>query len=334
MVFMSHNAIETGVPFLKHIFTTGGRLGVECFFVLSGFILTYNYQRLLIDKKISVKQFYKARFARIYPLHFLMLIVTVVATPSIVLNVEYLMQFVTNLTLTQSFIPQSKFYFAFNAPSWSISDEMFFYITFPFIVCFAAENVKTFRTMLLAVAGFILILPFFIAHDVQFYLFCINPVFRLVDFCLGIALFQFCSQLEKYHPRLLNNVIGGVIEAFSLLLLIVFYCASYYIPPVYRFAMWYWIPVGGVIGMFYLSRNGAVSRVLNNKIFVKLGEISFGFYLIHQWFGWKFHGFLAKINVELDYIYSLSIVFVITLVSSYVSYKWFEQPVNRWLKRL
>jgi peptidoglycan/LPS O-acetylase OafA/YrhL len=98
--------------------------------------------------------------------------------------------------------------------------------------------------------------------------------------------------------------------------------------------MWYWIPVSGIIGTFYLSRNGWISKMLGNKIFVKLGEISFGFYLFHQLFGGKLNGFLAKINVELDYPCYFLTLFGITLVASYLSYMWFEKPVNQWIKKL
>jgi peptidoglycan/LPS O-acetylase OafA/YrhL len=209
MVFMSHNVIDSTVPFIQHFFKEG-YVGVEFFFVLSGFILAYNYQKLLVEKKISLKCFYKARFARIYPLHLLTLVVAAVTAKNVVLNFEYLAYLVANLTLLQSFIPLPDFYFAFNAPSWSISDEFAFYMAFPFIVCFATKKVNAFRIILLIAAASILTLTLFVTRDAhQHALFYINPVFRIFDFCLGITLFQFCSRLEESYPRLLNNVIGG-----------------------------------------------------------------------------------------------------------------------------
>src|SRR5690242_12787179 len=52
-----------------------GFFGVTFFFVLSGFILTYNYRRTLADGgRGAVWDFYVARFARVYPLHIFALI--------------------------------------------------------------------------------------------------------------------------------------------------------------------------------------------------------------------------------------------------------------------
>ena len=46
-----------------------GFVGVSFFFILSGFIIAYNYQQKLVERKVSKRQFWVARIARIYPLH-------------------------------------------------------------------------------------------------------------------------------------------------------------------------------------------------------------------------------------------------------------------------
>lgn len=134
LVFMSHmNLFPHEEPgFLWHLFYEG-YAGVSFFFMLSGFILAYTYQQRLIDGTATVRSFYVARIARIYPLHLLALFVAL-----------FFLQFFNhpspadffhlgiNTFLLQSFIPGQEF--LFNSVSWSLSDEAFFYALFPLIV--------------------------------------------------------------------------------------------------------------------------------------------------------------------------------------------------------
>ena len=122
-----------------------GFIGVNFFFILSGFVLAYNYQERFEKKITTLKKFFVARFARIYPLHLLTLLL---AFPLMLKKlwtgnkIFWGIKLITNLTLTQSFIPVKPVYLAFNRPSWSISDEMFFYLIFPFLVVFLAKKIK------------------------------------------------------------------------------------------------------------------------------------------------------------------------------------------------
>lgn len=116
-----------------------GYIGVSFFFILSGFILAYNYQNLLITKKISKYAFWKARIARIYPMHiftFILAIPLIIYADKEFFNngVFYIEHAIPNIFLIQNFIPDYSFNHAFNAPSWAISNEMFFYLMFPLII--------------------------------------------------------------------------------------------------------------------------------------------------------------------------------------------------------
>ena len=141
MVVASHlsflNKSESNV--LRQIYDSvfhEGYIGVSFFFILSGFILAYNYQDGIQKNQKSKRTFYQARFARIFPLHILTLIISIPLTYSVFIKDKSLWfsQALTNLTLTQSYIPIKSIYFSFNAPSWSISNEMFFYLVFPFLI--------------------------------------------------------------------------------------------------------------------------------------------------------------------------------------------------------
>lgn len=113
-----------------------GRLGVELFFVLSGFILSHVYFAAVETKQFNYGAFMWARFARIYPLHlaaFLSFAAMAVVASVVGMDIggglfrtDTIWQ---NLTLTHAWgvSPQA----AWNTPSWSISAEWFAYLLFP-----------------------------------------------------------------------------------------------------------------------------------------------------------------------------------------------------------
>ena len=101
--------------------------GVSFFFVLSGFILAHVHPRL--DGKREVALFIWDRIARIWPAHVVMLLVVVA-----VLRTPLTLAFPLNFLLVQGWIPVGKYYFSYNAVSWSVSTELAFYLSFPFFI--------------------------------------------------------------------------------------------------------------------------------------------------------------------------------------------------------
>src|SRR3954454_23635049 len=100
-----------------------GYIGVDFFFVLSGFVLTWSWR-----PEVSAGRFWWNRVARIWPLHLTTLVLAVVAGVGVAISGVAL---VPNLLLVQAWWPQQHVYFGFNAVSWSLSCEVFFYLCFP-----------------------------------------------------------------------------------------------------------------------------------------------------------------------------------------------------------
>jgi peptidoglycan/LPS O-acetylase OafA/YrhL len=101
--------------------------GVSFFFVLSGFIIAYAYPRL--DSKTEIFKFLTARVARIWPAHFAALLLVLAGT-----QMRLDRTFIANVLLVQGWVPSWPWYFGYNAVSWSISVELFFYIIFPLLI--------------------------------------------------------------------------------------------------------------------------------------------------------------------------------------------------------
>ena len=106
-------------------------VGVSFFFVLSGFILTYVY-RDMPTAPPARGRFYRARIARIWPLHLVCLLLTLilVTLPEPFNPVALGL----NLMLLHAWVPFDRIFFSYNYVSWSISTELFFYLMFPLLV--------------------------------------------------------------------------------------------------------------------------------------------------------------------------------------------------------
>lgn len=334
MVFFSHVSTKDDTLFYmtlqKKIFHEG-LLGVSFFFILSGFILSLNYTDKIIENKIAPKQFWIARFARIYPLHLLTLLIAIPLSLKRLLFSPLLwaLNLILNFFLLQSFIPDRDVYFSFNSPSWSISDEMFFYLMFPFII---SMLFKTPKFIYIALVLIILIpLGIHISSDnIQHELFYANPLFRIVDFILGILLFKL-YKLEKIKRIFSSIYVGTLMEITAIGLFILFFSFNQYIPQGYRYSCYYWLPMTGII-LTFSYQSGYISKILSNKIMVLLGEISFSFYMLHQ----LVYRYLEAINkmypIFNNFYVFLAIIFSISLLASYLSYKYIELPANRFVK--
>lgn len=109
-------------------FLNSGYTGVSLFFVLSGFILIYNYPQVS-----SRTQFWVSRFARVYPAYLLALLLAgLLAVVFPVPGLPLLRPAVLSLLLLQAWFIQDAF--ILNSPGWTLSVEAFFYLCFPFVL--------------------------------------------------------------------------------------------------------------------------------------------------------------------------------------------------------
>jgi peptidoglycan/LPS O-acetylase OafA/YrhL len=201
------------IPFWNHI--GSGYLGVDLFFVLSGFILMYNYGERASSQSGFYRLFLTARIARIYPAFLLSLVLAAPATIASALArhppgeawAKTAVAGVATLSLLHAWVPRLAF--VWNFPSWSVSVEMFFYLSFPLL----AVRLKRFserRSLLLALTC-ALLAPGLFAFAITRAGLPISklpletletiPIVRLSQFVMGMALGQIFL-LRQHRPRL------------------------------------------------------------------------------------------------------------------------------------
>jgi len=326
--FLSKSKNETLRVLFKHIFFEG-YIGVSFFFILSGFILAYKYQIPLLRGEKDKIFFWKARFARIYPLHLLTLFLSIplVFSEFFQNQIKFILKFLINLILIQSFFPQENVHYSFNAPSWSISDEAFFYLLFPFFIYLFLKQSKRFYCLLLLSITIVFALFFIVPQHWQHFIFYIFPPIRFVDFMLGIALFNLFSYVRRKKPEMNFSKI----EWFSILLFILFFWFHEKIPLTFRYSIYYWLPISLIIFSFAFQQ-GKISRFLSHRFFFLAGEISYGFYMFHQLVIRYFLNYLGQ-YVHSDLVI-IVVIFIITLLISYLSFQYYERPLNRFVRNI
>lgn len=307
--------------FLEHanVFTDLGMVvpeyPVPFFFILSGFLLAKSKQYLLNEPcNIHTYLHYSApRLIKIFPIHIIMLI-------AFFLLDGLTRYFPVNLFLLQSLIPNSNCYFSYNSVSWFLSDIFLFYLTFPILFRFLNRIKLRYKISSFVIIPLVLMALFSRMEDAQlrYYFSYICPFVRVLDFSLGIVLYD-CYKILSDKDFIRNKATATICEVVALLLLVVCYIQVDIIYATYLS----WIPVIYLILVFavFSEQNGFVSRIISNKMFIKFGEISLYVYMIH------FFVIRVTVNSGLavslceSYVLRTIIAFIITVILSVIA-KW------------
>lgn len=124
-VMLHHLGILNSVhnPILNRMaaYFFNGYIGVTFFYILSGFIINYSFNKHTQDGRFDMKDFFVFRIFRLFPVHFLSLFAFLILTGTFSIVIKEVLPFISNLFLIHSLIPNQLYYFAFNSASWSIS---------------------------------------------------------------------------------------------------------------------------------------------------------------------------------------------------------------------
>ncbi|WP_163323675.1 acyltransferase family protein [Draconibacterium mangrovi] len=319
----------------NNFFIRESYLAVDFFFVLSGFVISYNYNTIkTIGEFIT---YIKKRFIRLYPLllfsttaFFLTDLFFNYFLPTYISTVEpfyaLFKKYLDTIAFTNS-TPILGNTFGMNPPSWSISAEMISYIIFGFSMVFIPKKyTRPFLMTIIILSAVFLIINgwlFEIKGDLSF-------LRGFISFNIGYFVWLF--SLKKFK---INNSLEFILPILFLFLLFISFnvtglsknIVSYAIIPLYF----------GFSVLTFLKTDGVLSKLLESKPLKFLGDISYSIYLNHfiililvpegivTFLG------LSKTNFHLILIFIISVTLII--LYSFFTYKVVESRGASYLKK-
>lgn len=265
-------------------FTRGGWIGVDLFFVLSGFLIT----GILIDSKTSSHYYYNfigRRILRIFPLYYFILFIVLFLLPRISKSIlppgfnfypehqAWFWLYVQNWLYSFKGFPQSHLLVHF----WSLGVEEQFYLVWPWVVYFFSGRNLIRISIILCVFAILFRslpsgwLPF------EFPYRYLNTFSRMDDLLIGALI----AQLIRSHPNLLTRLaipVGIISLAVFLGAIILVRSMSFLnLTAVYT-------PIGLMMGSLLILTLSSASRIKNimkNRLLTQLGKYSYGLYVYH-----------------------------------------------------
>jgi peptidoglycan/LPS O-acetylase OafA/YrhL len=252
-----------------------GHFAVPVFFMLSGFVLAYNYGHQLSSFGIrKYGRFLFLRGARIYPVHLLCLLVVLGmvlvcrAKGWPLTDAGYAERdFVLNLLLAQTWVPN--FHLNWNYPSWSISSEWFAYLGFPFLCASVLRRItnQSRAYSFLALCWVATIGLYIFGNELPFR----ELLWVIPTFLAGAAVFTCLSRIPgrtalrfRHIPDLLLLVLAAV-------------------PLVTSGRLMVGLLLTGFLALVYLLayQGNACSQLWTNRFVTYLGEVSYSLYMAH-----------------------------------------------------
>ncbi|SFA88597.1 Peptidoglycan/LPS O-acetylase OafA/YrhL, contains acyltransferase and SGNH-hydrolase domains [Flavobacterium swingsii] len=324
-------------PINKNIFGQGVydffselHIGVTLFFVLSGFLIAYRYYNL---ENINFKEYMINRFARIYPMYFLLTTITFLFFA--ILHAQYSFSdfkiYFLNITFLRGFF--NDFKFTGVGQGWSLTVEEIFYIIAPllFIVVKKSKLFLLALPILILMTGFLLV---YIFQDYSFYGlmktqdFMLDFTFfgRCIEFFIGISLAIFIKKFENLNFRVITYFGLFSICFFVFLLSILKVGDGYGTDCMFgKIINTLLLPLFGIAPLFIglIFEKTLISKILESRLFQILGKSSYVFYLIHMGI------FVAVLNkIGENYIFH----FVSLNIIAIILYQCLELPVNNYLR--
>lgn len=333
---------------LKIPYFSGGFLGVDIFFVISGYLITQIVNQDLDNNNFSFSKFLIKRIKRLFPGLLSVLIIVIVASFFILSPTDYVK--ISKSALSSFFFISNIYYWSESnyfdqinefkslVHTWSLGIEMSFYLLIPFILIFLKKFNKK---IILSLISFFLVTTIIIC----FYLNSKGPVieniafneilygkyisdtlfylipFRLYEFFFGVSLY--------YLPK--SNFVKSQKQSFFILGIILIIISLILIKPNLELQIIYTIPclIGSAM-IIYFRDAEYLNLILRNKILVFLGLISYSLYLIH----WPIITLYKYVKVEKLIVSEKVIVLLLSILLSFISLKIIEKPFRSKLNRI
>jgi len=309
---------------------SGGYIGVDIFFVISGYLITSIIFDELVQNKFSIKRFYERRARRILPALSAVLLVTTVLSfifmPANLLK-SYADSLISVVTFTSNFhFFTTSGYFSTLAEqkpllhTWSLAVEEQFYLFFPLLLSyfwFKGKYKLTKIIFLLTIASLLLcqLLALNSYTDANFYL-----IFSRAWELFAGALIALTS-IDKANIKPLQRDALGITGLALILYAMFVFDENTLFPSFYTL-----IPViGSVFIIAFSHSNTLVGKLLSNRLFVTIGLISYSLYLWHQ----PLFSLLRLKSIGEPSVNLFILAITLTFLLAFLSYRYIEQPFRK-----
>jgi peptidoglycan/LPS O-acetylase OafA/YrhL len=313
-------------------FVSRGYLGVELFFVLSGFILCHVYLPAMEDERFKYGSVLWARIARVYPLH----IVTLLGVGALAIGATVAGFGIDPAILSWSSLPANLLMVqawglapeaGWNHPSWSISAEWFAYLTFP-LFGWAALSLKTrplaaFAGACALLTGLYAIFPMFSGFPLTQATIAWGALRIVPCFALGCAAYLVWRSGLVSARTVALALSAGLVAA----ILVLAHAATPDAVLVMLFG-------GLMVALAALTSTG--SKVGTGRVGVYLGEISYAMYMVCVPWKLLFVNAAAKLlGIEEHLPLWLWLIFIASVVPlAALAHHLVERPARTALKTL
>ena len=324
-----------------------GYVGVNWFFVLSGFILTYSYA----GRTLGLASFWRARWARVYPAYFASLCLAAPLFIYVCFRAplapgqewiapmrDHIVPFTgLALALLQAWVPAAAL--SINPVGWSLSAEAFFYLLFPLMLARLSQFSRRGLTWLLAALALasigialayvmrspdgVDVVTYEMNHLTWLNVLRFNPLVRLPEFLIGV-----CGGLLFLQRAVSARWAGALIAGGLGALLAV---------TIYNDAIPYPVIHNGLLSLPFLAviygvaHRPAWTAPLEWRSFRALGEVSYSFFLTHGIVIALF--FRPDGNAQARALPEILMCLAVAIAIAFGLYRWVEQPMRRRFSR-
>lgn len=329
--------------FINHYFFFGW-IGLDIFFVLSGFLITDILLNTL-GKRGYLKNFYVRRVLRVFPIYYVSLILFLIVLPRLPNLIDYFSYYVNNQVYLWTYL--QNWLYVFDPPQgrgtlnhlWSLAVEEQFYLLWPLIVLLIKKPGYLFvfiSVLLFAVIG----LRFWAwtSHIEKLSYYNLYTFTRIDGICIGCMV----AILQRINAGFLAKYTSAIVFAFAGFNFLFFFFNRQN-----QFTFPYLAIVGySTVAMLFgllvydmiHDRTKLFTRIFSNPVLKFFGKVSYGCYIIH----WPLYLILSPyverwmtpyLKAPMQYFFSSFILTALAYFLGYLSFRYFESYFLRFKRK-
>ncbi len=303
-----------------------GFIGVNFFFVLSGFLITYLIIKETETKKhFNLSNFLLRRILRIWPVYFIVLVIGFILKGEWH-GIAYYLSFLSNIEVLYRNTQQTGIQF----PLWSVSIEEQFYLAVPSIIYLAKINTKNkflwLYSSLLIISTVYQSINYYDINKIHYAtMSCITPL--SIGGILGVLSFYSCKSISFIKSLFKWHILAIYILGFFYIIVRVY---LHHLPFIVITEHLLLSIFFGFILMEQTFSEHSIIKLKRFKLMGRLGTYTYGLYLYHMivligvHYYWDYYNIYD--NTLIDTIGKLSISLILSLVICWLSFKYIESP--------